>query len=113
MFPSLFGYTLVLKNFCRDRLNELEKVEKIVVFCSYFVSSESDETSSKASKTCRRNKQLFRKTKIVLLGPLNWLSVITEVRDVSMEKVHFTKLTSRSVLTLTSATKVSQLTIST
>ena len=52
----------------------------------------------------------FLKTKIGLLGPLNWLSVITEVRYVSMEKVHVTMLTSRSVLTLTRATKVSQLT---
>ena len=42
-----------------------------------------------------------------------WLSLIPEVRDVSMEKVHFTMLRSRSVLTLTSATKVNQLTFST
>ena len=53
------------------------------------------------------------KDKMGLFGPLIWLSVIPEVRDVSMEKVHFTMLTSRSVLTLTSATKVRQLTFST
>ena len=51
--------------------------------------------------------------KMGLLGPLIWLTVIPEVRDVSMEKVHFTMLTSRSVLTVTSATEVSQLTFST
>ena len=112
MFHGLFGYTLVLKIFRSGRLNELEKVKKIVVLCSYFISSESNETFSRASKTCWRTMQLSLKTKIGLLGPLNWLSVIQEVRDMSMEKVHFTMLTSRSVLTLTSATKVSQLTFS-
>ena len=45
------------------------------------------------------------KTKMGLLGPLIWLSVIPEVGDLSMEKVHFTMLTSRSVLTLTSTTE--------
>ena len=57
--------------------------------------------------------QIKLKTKIGSLGPLIWLILIPEVRDVSMEKVHFTMLTSRSVLTLTSATKVNQLTFST
>ena len=42
-----------------------------------------------------------------------WLSFIPEVRDVSMEKVHFTILTSRSVLTLTSVAEVNHLTFST